>query len=220
MGRPAPVPRDTLPLAVSAAWGPLSRSQGGRHRLISTDRRFRGDRFSCSMPAPTTSSRHLYTGRHQGHTQAAPRLRTSGGAARLCPGDQVHSPVSTSSEFVSMRQQWFTHVRLLVAHLTRSCRAFSETLTTTALDRRSFRWFGLSACTASPEGRPPSLAQHGSCWWLLRHHHSPFRTHDLHKRQLHRVLAGQELRLKQDGCCAHGTAPGRGNGLLPGLLSG
>src|SRR5271155_2255440 len=28
MGRPAPVPRGTLPLAVSAAWGPPSRSQG------------------------------------------------------------------------------------------------------------------------------------------------------------------------------------------------
>src|ERR1700694_3481012 len=63
-----------------------------------------------------------------------------------------------------MRQQWFTHVRLLVAHLTRSCRAFSATLTTPALDRRSLRWFGLSACTASPKGQSSSLAQHGSCW--------------------------------------------------------
>ena len=36
---------------------------------------YRGDRFSCSVPAPATSSRHLYTGHHQGHTQAAPRLR-------------------------------------------------------------------------------------------------------------------------------------------------
>src|ERR1035437_5639495 len=78
-GRPAPVPRGTLPLAVSAARGPPSRSQGSRRRSISTDRRFRGDRFSCSMPAPATSSRHLYTGRHQGHTQAAPWLRASRG---------------------------------------------------------------------------------------------------------------------------------------------
>jgi len=78
-----------------------------------------------------------------------------------------------------MRQQWFTHVRLLVAHLTRSCRAFSATLTTSALDRRSLRWFGLSACTASPEGHPPSLAQHGLCWRLLHRHHVPFRTHGL-----------------------------------------
>ena len=54
---------------------------------------------------------------------------------------------------LSMRQQWFTHVRLLVAYLTRSRRAFSATLTTPALDRRSLRWFGLPACTANPEGQ-------------------------------------------------------------------
>jgi hypothetical protein len=34
---------------------------------------------------------------------------------------------------LSMRQQWFTHVRLLVTHLTRCQRAFSATLTTPAL---------------------------------------------------------------------------------------
>ena len=78
-----------------------------------------------------------------------------------------------------MRQQWFTHVRLLVTHLTRSCRAFSATLTTSALDRRSLRWFGLPTCTASPEGQPPSLAQHGLCWRLLHRPHVPFRTHGL-----------------------------------------
>ncbi len=27
----------------------------------------------------------------------------------------------------------------------------------------TLRWFGISACTANPEGLPPSLAQHGSC---------------------------------------------------------
>jgi hypothetical protein len=54
---------------------------------------------------------------------------------------------------LSMRQQWFTHVRLLVAHLTRCQRAFSVTLTTPALDRRSLRRFGLPACTANPEGQ-------------------------------------------------------------------
>src|SRR6476620_836729 len=38
----------------------------------------------------------------------------------------------------------------------------TATLTTPALDRRSLRWFGCSACTAHPEGRPPSPAQHVS----------------------------------------------------------
>ena len=73
--RPAPVPRlGTLPLAVSAAWGPPSRGQRAdvAHR---PGRSYRGDRFSCSMPAPATSSRHLYTGHRQGSTQAAPWLR-------------------------------------------------------------------------------------------------------------------------------------------------
>jgi hypothetical protein len=46
---------------------------------ISTGRPYRDDRFSCSLSAPTTSSRHLYTGHHQGHTQAAPWLRASRG---------------------------------------------------------------------------------------------------------------------------------------------
>jgi hypothetical protein len=34
-----------------------------------------------------------------------------------------------------MHQQWFTHVRLLVAHLTRWLRAVSKSLPTPALDR-------------------------------------------------------------------------------------
>jgi hypothetical protein len=53
-----------LPLAARGPTWPIS---PGRH--------YRGDRFSCLMPAPATSSRHLYTGHHQGHTQAAPWLR-------------------------------------------------------------------------------------------------------------------------------------------------
>ena len=28
----------------------------------------------------------------------------------------------------------------------------------------TLRPFGITACTANPEGLPPSLAQHGSCW--------------------------------------------------------
>ena len=55
--------------------------------------------------------------------------------------------------------------------------AFSATLTTPALNRRSLRWFGLPACTANPEDLPPSLAQHGSCRRPSTSPHSPFRTH-------------------------------------------
>ena len=51
-------------------------------------------------------------------------------------------------------------------------------LTTPALNRRSLRWFGISACTATPEDLPPSLAQHGSCRRSSTSSSSlPFRTH-------------------------------------------
>jgi len=41
----------------------------------------------------------------------------------------------------------------------------------------TLRRFGISACTANPEGLPPALAQHGSCGDLLHRHHFPFRAH-------------------------------------------
>ncbi len=49
---------------------------------ISTGHSYRDDRFSCSMPGPATSSRHLYTEHRQGHEQAAPWLRTR---RQTCP---------------------------------------------------------------------------------------------------------------------------------------
>src|SRR5665213_2015750 len=59
--------------------GVLPLATRGQPSPIYAGRQYRGDWFSCSMPAPATSSRHLYTGRHQGHTQAAPWLRASSG---------------------------------------------------------------------------------------------------------------------------------------------
>jgi hypothetical protein len=53
-----------------------------------------------------------------------------------------------------------TTVRLPDPHLTRSPPPFAATLTTPALNRRSLRWFGVSPCRATPEGRPPSSAEH------------------------------------------------------------
>ena len=68
---------------------PLAASNAGRL--------YRGDRFSCSMPAPAMSSRHLYTGHRRGHIQAAPRLRAhrSGPLSR----DHPQIPVSMPSLF-------------------------------------------------------------------------------------------------------------------------
>ena len=116
--RPAPCPASVLcrsqcaPLAVL----PLAASQAGLPSAA--DRRYRGDRLSCSVPAPATSSRHLYTGHRQGSMQATPWLRARHHGAplsrKLCA-----PPVLMPSFRLSMRQQWFTHVRLLVTHLTR-----------------------------------------------------------------------------------------------------
>ena len=76
-----------------------------------------------------------------------------------------------------MRQQWFTHVRLLIAHPPRYSETSTAALTTPALDRRSLRWFGISAPTATPQDLPPSLAQHGSCQRSSTSSSLPFRTH-------------------------------------------
>ena len=58
----------------------------GRPAPISTGRRYRDDRFSCSMPAPATSSRHLYTGHRQGNMQAAPWLKAHPPGRAVVPG--------------------------------------------------------------------------------------------------------------------------------------
>ena len=49
------------------------------------------------MPAPATSSRHLYTGHRRGHIQAAPRLRTHRGEPLSQDHPQI--PVSMPSLF-------------------------------------------------------------------------------------------------------------------------
>lgn len=102
-----------------------------------------GDRFPRSMQEPKPSSRHLHAGHHLAGRQVS---------ARLIPEPSSRSGFDVVL-VISTRQQWFTRVRLLGSHLTRSRRAFSATLTTSALDRRSLRWFGASPCRAAPEGQ-------------------------------------------------------------------
>ena len=71
-----------------------------------------------------------------------------------------------------------SHMFVFSSH---TCPAHSETstaaLTTPALDRRSLRWFGISAPTATPQDPPPSLAQYGSCRRSSTSSSLPFRTH-------------------------------------------
>ncbi len=80
-------------------------------------------RFPRSTPEPGPSSRHLHAGHHLANQQAP---------ARLLHGPELQARFRCHLS-VSTRQQWFTRVRLLDPHLTRSRRAVSATLTTPAL---------------------------------------------------------------------------------------
>src|SRR5262249_14963769 len=57
---------------------------------------------------------------------------------------------------LSTRHQWFPCGRLSDPHLTRSGRAFSETLTTGALDPSRSRWFGACLRRPAPRDLPSS----------------------------------------------------------------
>src|SRR5262249_8746232 len=57
---------------------------------------------------------------------------------------------------LSTRPRWFPCGRLSDPHLTRSRRAFSETLTTGALDPSRSRWFGACLRRPAPRGLPSS----------------------------------------------------------------
>src|SRR5664279_2844720 len=160
--RSAPVPRiGTQPLTVSAA-------RSSPYSPANTRPRTRNDRFSCSVQEPGSCSRPL----HAGHRWASKQV-----PAQLIPGPPV-IPGSDVAQSISTRQQGFGCTRLHDPHLTRSRRAFSVTLTTPALDRRSSRWFAAAACTATAEGRPPSLTQHRPATEKhLRFGRGSFRTH-------------------------------------------
>jgi hypothetical protein len=77
------------------------------------------------------------------------------------PG-QPSTPVSTLLVKLTTRHRRFTFVRLLESHLPRSCRDFSSTLTTTALYRRSTRWFETWPCSPIPRDLPSSPIQQGT----------------------------------------------------------
>ena len=156
--------------------GQRTRPNYGHPQAKNPGRLYRGDRFSCSMPAPATSSRHLYTGHHRGHIQAAPRLRAHRGEPLSRDHPQI--PVSMPSLFRFDASSNRSHMFVFSSH-TRPAHSETSTaaLTTPALDRRSLRWFGISACTATPQDLPPSLAQHGSCRRSSTSSSLPFRTH-------------------------------------------
>ena len=110
----------------------------------------RGDRFPRSMQEPRPRSRHLHAGHHLANQQAPARLIPG---LQLVPGFDVNL--------------FLRHVisgSLALAFVIHTCRAhgatFPATLTTTALDRSSSRWFAASACTAAAEGHRANGARH------------------------------------------------------------
>ena len=129
------------------------------------------------MPAPAMSSRHLYTGHRRGHIQAAPRLRAHRGGPLSRDHPQI--PVSMPS--------LFRFDASAVVHTCSSSHRTPAPLTARRQPQRSpprlltdaaCGGFGISACTATPEDLPPSLAQHGSCRRSSTSSSSlPFRTH-------------------------------------------
>ena len=169
-GRSAPVPRiGTLALAVFAACGSPSRGQkpwpslSGRQVLL----------FHASACDELTPPIHRAP--PGPHTGSSP---TEGPPWRAFvprpPTDPSFDAIVVSFRCVSSGSHMFvfsSHTR--PAHSETSTAA----LTTPALDRRSLRWFGISACTATPEDLPPSLAQHGSCRRSSTSSSLPFRTH-------------------------------------------
>ncbi len=158
-------PLGVLPLATR---GPIS--------PISTGRRYRDDRFSTSMPAPATSSRHLYTGHRQGHKQAAPWLRARP-RARLGPEDEVQSSVLMPS--ISFDASAVVHTRSSSRH---SPGPVSPGLFPERSPRRLFTDAASGGLDSPPARRarrakPPSLAQHGSCWRPSTSPSLPFHGH-------------------------------------------
>jgi hypothetical protein len=131
----------------------------------------RSRRFPRSEQKPVLRSRRLHAGHHPDSKQVSSRLIPS---QRLPLGFDDIPTLSTL-------YQPLTCVRLRNTHLTESCSAFSLTLTTTAFDRSSLRWFEASACTAAPRGPPSSFVQHSialtRCAFVAHSHpHSEYST--------------------------------------------
>ena len=170
-GRSAPVPRiGTRPLAVFAACGSPSRGQQRRPSLSGRQVLL----FHASACDELTPPIHRAPpGPHTGSspTEGPPRRA-------FVPGP----PTDPSFDAIVI---WFrcvssgSHMFVFSSHTRPAHRETSTAaLTTPALNRRSLRWFGISACTATPEDLPPSLAQHGSCRRSSTSSSSlPFRTH-------------------------------------------
>ena len=200
--RSAPVPRiGTLALAEFAACGSPPRGQKPQPSLSQRQVLL----FHASACDELTPPIHRTPpGPHTGNppTEDPPQRAFVPGP----PTDPSFDAIVVSFRCVSSGSHMFvfsSHTR--PAHSETSTAA----LTTPALDRRSLRWFGISACTATPEDLPPSLAQHRSCRRSSTSSSLPFRTH-VGVRNL--VVAGQvALRYSSSVQYHHANRPQPGN---------
>ena len=122
-------------------YAPHRSSHPCRGRLLALLPSQRSDRFPRSVQEPNSKSRRLHAGCRLGGNQAIPQ--TDPGLTTPPGFDIVHT--------LSTRHQRFACARLFEPQLTGSRPAFSATLTTTAFDRRSLRWF--EACPSRPASR-------------------------------------------------------------------
>ena len=168
--RSAPVPRiGTLALAVSAACGSPPRGQKPQPSLSQRQVLL----FHASACDELTPPIHRTP--PGPHTESSPTEDPPQRA--FVPGpptDPSFDAIVISFRCVSSGSHMFvfsSHTRPANSETS------TATLTTPTLDRRSLRWFGISACTATPQDLPPSLAQHGSCRRSSTSSSLPFRTH-------------------------------------------
>ena len=113
--------------------------------------------------SPLSSRRQVPTFRTRAWSTFTPPLcrvpPTQATGSPWTPPGLTTLPGSDTVPTLSTRCRWFIRFVSSGPHLMRSRRTFSVTLTTSALDRRSSRWFGARPCRSAPGGPPPSLVQ-------------------------------------------------------------
>jgi hypothetical protein len=137
------VPKEALPALHHFPTGPLQevKSRGGQISIPS---------IKISFKNSFDYRKHLYTGGYLGSKQVSPKL--------------ILDPILKSSfdliSIFSMPCQRFTYVRLSEPHLPQSYAVtFPKTLTTMALNQRSFWWFEAYSCKPASRGHPSSPLQ-------------------------------------------------------------
>jgi hypothetical protein len=120
--------------------------------LSPANRQYRRTPSHVPHKSSRPGSRRLHAGHHLANRRAPARLIPGG-----CRGPPVLMP---SNQLSTSRQRRPSEAfrrtvleRLPGPHLTRSCRAFSLSLTTTVFSQRSTGWFGACPRRPTPEGQ-------------------------------------------------------------------